>query len=207
VVVDPDEPKLYWPNGQTTYPETDDPKLVKDGVLLSAGAPADGIHLLTRDGVARRVVATSPGNITTMFDVDHGAGDTIVWLEAKEDETGEFHDFSLWASPYATSESGVVRRRIPQASEHLATSFLVANAEMVAMTTTNQQQARLIRQSDGAAWAVPADPDMYFVAPLWVDEHAVWYLTQTNLKAFRASNGLIRVDRSSLGAPTMPDGS
>jgi hypothetical protein len=207
VVVDPDVPKVYPENAADGALPLGDPKLVKDGVLLKFEF-GNSVYVMNRDGISRKVVASRPGYTMIMFDVDHGADDTIVWMEAKESFTGKRSEYSLWASPYAASEAGVVKRQVAQIPDGVVSGLFIANAGAAAMITTNEHEGRVIRLSDGAWWKVPADPDMYLNAPLWVDDHAVWFLTQTNLDATGdATNGVIRIDRSTLGEPTMPTAS
>jgi hypothetical protein len=207
VVVDPDVPKVYPENAADGALPLGDPKLVKDGALMQVEF-GNSLYVMNRDGISRKVLASRPGHTMTMFDVDHGADDTIVWMEAKESFTGGLSEFSLWVSPYAASEAAVVKRQVAQFPEGVVTGLFIANAGAVAMITKNEHEGRIIRVSDGAWWKVPADPDMYLNAPLWVDDHAVWFLTQTNLEATGdATNGVIRIDRSTLGEPTMANDS
>lgn len=64
------------------------------------------------------------------------------------------------------------------------------------------RHALFIRLSDGWGWPIEAETDRIFLQPLWVDDNDVWMLT--GIPDLVIQDGIMRVSRASLGAPTVP---
>ena len=62
----------------------------------------------------------------------------------------------------------------------------------------------LIRLADGVGWIVESEPGESFGRPLWVDDDEVW--VSVTPKGSAHENGILRLLRSSLGAPTVSRG-
>jgi len=57
------------------------------------------------------------------------------------------------------------------------------------------------------SWSIAAEPGDAFITPVWVDDNEVWISTADLTLAYGAHmSGVLRLQRSSLGAPTVPRG-
>ncbi len=184
------------------------PKVVRDGVLVFGHPPRSGIYVLRSNGSATRVVRPAVNQAILTFDVDHGRGDTVVWAEGEpRDEDFTYRNHVLWTSPYASNEEQSQHRKVCALPED-AISYgagVVANLGVV-LFRVNDQSGLLVRLSDGRAWNIPGEPGRRFVYPLWVDDKSVWFVTTTGTDKYSPSDGLIRIDRATLGEPTIPNG-
>ena len=79
--------------------------------------------------------------------------------------------------------------------------FLVANAG-VAVQLVSPTKIYLTRISDGWSWSVDADPGDEISRPLWVDATEVWFAVDDAVN--KKTWSIVRIERSSLGPPTIP---
>ncbi|MCU0691495.1 MAG: hypothetical protein MUF54_08840 [Polyangiaceae bacterium] len=204
VVLDPATLTLHSPNDTQHFYALSAPKLVKDGVLMHGGFPYSGVYFMDSDGGNfRRVVAPAAGHYVYNMYVDHGAGDAIVWMEVADSGGNEPTDQSLWTAPYAAAPGDLHARKVAKFADSEVSAWLVANNGLV-LFANQEDDGRLLRLSDGLSWAIPREPGRTFVAPVWVDDRYVWFLTSSRIDSM--TDGLIRIERSTLGEPTIPSG-
>jgi hypothetical protein len=143
--------------------------------------------------------------------VDRASSQQIVWVESDYNSSTLMYVNSIvWTSPYATSASAVAAKQVARFSDALGrggTWGLVANAGVV-LNLVDQSSALLTRLSDGQGWMITAETNQGFIKPVWVDDNEVWLATApTNVNSWSTwSNGMLRIQRSSLGAPNVASG-
>ena len=182
----------------------EDPRAVADGALAIMAEDSAGVSLLRPDGSFTLLIPTSsPTRVTTLIGVDHEQGDAIVWVET---DRGNYAADVIWTSPYTADPSAIQRRAVAVVNDPTGTG-MIANAGVV-LRVTGPQTAVLTRLSDGMGWSIAAEPSDAFVTPLWVDDNEVWISTGVaNAPNYQADEkGIMRLDRTTLGAPTVPPG-
>lgn len=84
----------------------------------------------------------------------------------------------------------------------------VVNASIVVLSQDNGS-VRAVRLSDGLGWNVPGEAGLPMLDGLWVNSELVWARVSpipVGSPGFPTSGGVIRVKRSTLGPPTIPNG-
>ncbi len=203
VAIDPSVGRIYSPNDSRHFYYTTMPKVVKDGILLYGNVPMSGVYFMDPNGSARRVVKPQPGHYVISFGVDHASNDSIVWMEAKDGDGLDLIDFSLWMSAYATSESQLQRRKVAAFADGTIYGQFVVNHGLVLLLARGNE-GRLLKLADGRSWGIRSDTERVLGLPVWVDEQCSWFVTSKSEGS--SSDGLIRIDRSTLGEPTIPSG-
>ncbi len=114
------------------------------GYLAILGDVPPRLGFVPDGGVARTIVRAPEGRYVTFYSVDRKNGNSISWYE-KDQETGEL---TLYSSPFATDEAGIVRRPVAKLAR---LAFGVANAGYFAYTV-RENAMRVLRLSDGLGW-------------------------------------------------------
>jgi len=171
---------------------------VPGGYLAILGDVPPRLGFVPDGGVARTIVRAPEGRYVTFYSVDRKNGNSISWYE-KDQETGEL---TLYSSPFATDEAGIVRRPVAKLAR---LAFGVANAGYFAYTV-RENAMRVLRLSDGLGWDLEAEPGVPLMETIFVNESYVW-----NVVSFgrddeaRVRGGLIRMRLPST-PPTIPSG-
>lgn len=78
----------------------------------------------------------------------------------------------------------------------------------VYLSLVGRNTALVTRLSDGMGWLVQGEPKERFVDPVWVDDNDVLIETAPDPDGTKdvPSTSVLRIARSSLGAPTVPSG-
>lgn len=126
--------------------------------------------------------------------VDRSRGDVLVWREADRRPNGATN-VSLWTAPYQSNGGAVVPRRVTDLPDEVSIARVVANAGVALMHYT-EQEAMLVRLSDGKRWRVPTQPGVKIADPLWVDDNDVWLMTTTRHRS--QTDGILRIARRTL---------
>jgi hypothetical protein len=199
--------RVVEPPIATARPRQIAPRAVHGGAFVEYVAPpVYAIHFLAEDGSWTPVVSAQPGRIITEHAVDRSANDTLVWAESERSAAG-FVNTVLWTTPYATSAAAAAPRKLAAVADAFASGangFIANRGAIVA--TTGKTTAVVIRTSDGVGWQIDAEPDVYFGAPIWVDDDEVWLQTSLRSDADPTVDGMVRIRRDTLGAPTIPAG-
>jgi hypothetical protein len=179
------------------------PQEVADGALVLGGYYPYSLYLLRPDATTSRLVAPSgSGRVVGEYRVDRSAGDAIVWTDA-DDTTVDRSDYYLWTSPYASSPGALRPRKvakIPDSAINRGSWFAVNKG--LALFAVDKDRGVLVRLSDGKGWSIPTEPGHGLVKPVWVDDEYVWFNTEST----HGTDGLLRIARTTLGAPTVPSG-
>lgn len=178
----------------TNGPNVELPVAVKDGALaIDARGAHQAIALIGEDASITSLY--TPQGAQNVFDIyaDQTNGDALVWLQGST-----VNDVALWTAPYASNN--IVPRRVTGIPNGNAGIF--ANAGM-AVVVVDYTTALLVRLSDGWAWPLPAEPGDLWRKPLWVDDNEVWLLVAPLQWNGGYQNGIVRLARATLGAPTI----
>jgi hypothetical protein len=184
---------------------------VSDGALAIDLGAASGFDLFRGDGTWSHLATPASPHLLTALGVDRASSQQIVWVESDYNSTALTYTNSVvWVSPYATSAPGIAAKAVAKFSDTLGrggTWGLVANTG-AALNLIDQSSALLTRLSDGQGWTITAEPSQGFIEPIWVDDNEVWLATApTNVNSWSTwSTGILRIQRSSLGAPNVPSG-
>jgi hypothetical protein len=182
---------------------------VADGALAYDLTTASfGIDLVHADGTWLELIAPSSPHLVSAFAVDRANAQQIVWVES--DSLGVIDGNSvIWTAPYATTTTGIARRRVALLNDALGRGGdrMVVNAG-VALNLIDKDKALLTRLFDGMGWLVTAESGDAFTQPLWADDNEVWISTGMAAdNSWQAEQtGILRIARSSLGAPTVLSG-
>ena len=177
-------------------PMSEQPRKLGDGfVALIAGTPPVIGYVPPAGGyqVLRRPAA---GHGFFYVAIDQGTSD-IVWVEDDGNQ-----NMTIWTSPAATTEAAMQPRRVAKVA--FVSQVVAKNG--VAAIIVNEQQARLIRLSDGLGWDLPTDEGLKLSNPLWINDEAVWLLASRRYNGGFPFNAGIRYARNALGPPTVPSG-
>ena len=82
------------------------------------------------------------------------------------------------------------------------------NAGVVA-AVVSPTMARIVRLSDGMGWDIPTEPGLELAVPLWINDDSAWFILSKPhpiATSARSHSGAVRIKRSSLGPPTVPNG-
>jgi hypothetical protein len=163
------------------------------------------IDFLHDDGGYANVITPEAGRQVTWIALDRVAGDLMIWSEALGDDFQGFSNPIVWSSPYATTSTGVQRHKVAVLADETQRGGdrLVVNAGVGAYLLA-PGKLELIRLADGVGWIVESEPGESFGRPLWVDDDEVW--VSVTPKGSAHENGILRLLRSSLGAPTVSRG-
>ncbi len=128
-----------------------------------------------------------------------------MWVES--DNGVEYTSSTLWTAPFATSEAALVRRKVGKLEDSTFSGGArgVAN-KGVFLSMRARNEATITRLSDGAQWKVVGEPGERFTAPVWVDDDEAILQIAPDPNGVRDDDtyGVIRIKRSTLGAPTLP---
>ncbi len=185
------------------------PMPVPGGVLLDGNPPDNGLWHFAFNGAFRKVASAQRGFVLTSPIIDLYDRIRIAWVEIDDalnfppDGPG-----AIWTAEIVESGDVVNPRKAIDWQNGLidpGTGF-VHNGGYALVVITNLKEGRVVRLSDGYSWVVPGEPDLLFVHAHWIDENYVWFLTGSSGDT-RApgSDGIIRIERSSLGTPLPPD--
>ncbi len=159
------------------------------------------------EGGYRPLVRALPGNQVTWVGVDVSDQSRLVWQETNLTTD----QIILYTSPFANTEAGIVRKAVavlPSSIGGVVNAGIFVNSGGQSSVST-PKMTRMVRLSDGLGWDVPAEPDTPMVEPLWVNADSVWVFISRVLPGqpgYPDRGGLIRVGRSTLGAPSIPSG-
>lgn len=146
------------------------------------------------------VARPEAGRDITWFGVDRAAGNQLVWIE--QDTVSS----TIYASPFTTSAAGLVRRPVAKLANFQG--LAVVNAGTL-ITELGPEALRMIRLSDGLGWNVAQEPGRPMLDGLWVNSSYVWAYVANRLPGqpgYPVRGGAVRIERASLGAPTIPSG-
>jgi len=152
-------------------------------------------------GPHRVVVRPMPGHRVLAVDLDRKNGNALAWTEYEE----ATERTTLYTSPFATSEAGIVRRIVARLPSPYAGVF---NAG-VYLTRGSYAAFRLVRISDGLGWDIPSEPEFAALDGLWVNDDFAWQWASSvreGSPGFPVQGAIVRVARAGLGAPTVPSG-
>lgn len=189
-------------------PISETPSAVPGGVTVFEATQPFSIAFVSDEGVPVRLVTPTSPQFVTSKTVDRSSGNLLVWMESDYGGVG-YANSTLWKAPFATSEAGVARTKVAKLVDALERggARAVANAG-VYLSLIGRNTALVTRLSDGIGWIVQGEPKERFVDPVWVDENDVLIETAPDPDGTKdfGSTSILRVARSSLGAPTMPSG-
>lgn len=200
-------PWFRWPEFGRSV-DSEYPYATKDGYFAYVGGSPPTIQYVSLTGRSQVVVRPKPGSILRWFTVDRGSGDALVWQEtvegaAKTTDLGWFDESTVYTSPFATSEAGLVRRAVTKFPRPLPGSvnkglFAVGLSEGV---------GRIVRLADGAGWDVQSEAGVPLMAGAWTNDEYVWFYRSymaPGEPGYPRIGGMIRLARSGLGAPNVP---
>jgi hypothetical protein len=197
--------------GATTFPRDngirmsfDAPRDLPGGFLVRYSGPGFPVVYLKNDGSWTPLLTTSGGRYVTGYAIDRTNANALVWVEG----TGlaPSSNSVLYTSPLATTAAGLIPRRVTAFDDPSARGgpFIIAAHGMV-LNDVSTTRALLTRLSDGASWAIAPEPGMGFGNPLWVDDNYVYLITGKRYdNDVVESQTMLRIDRATLGAPTIP---
>jgi hypothetical protein len=179
------------------------PAEVPDGVLFLGGHDDGDIYLFRRDGTVTLVAKAPSGRTLKEPFVDRSNGNALVWEEATRVAGPWAKDYVLWTSPYATRLADLKPRAVARIPGDDTGRAMAVNAGM-ALFKLDERTGLLVRLSDGRGWHIPTEPDHHLFTPLWVDDNYVWFITGSQYA--NNPDGILRIERSTLGPPTLPSG-
>ncbi len=217
-LIPPDKTAIFDTVSKTfRFPTPDGSKVLELPIPVEGGAYVYGMgraistFFLGTDGVTTKVLDPGPLRDVAHFGIDKSNRNAMVWFESDASQIDN-KNIELWTSPAATSEVQVKRRKAAILPDDVGRDMQrgappVINAGVV-LLARNKREGLLIRLSDGKGWRVPWEPGRPLVAPVWVDEEAAWFLTTAvdDDDYFYRSDGMIRIERTTLGEPTIPSG-
>jgi hypothetical protein len=179
-----------------------------DGAIVADWAVPTGIGLVSPTAQYTLLTKpTSPRQVTA-YSLDATTA-TLVWVEGTAVSMGVSNSI-IWSSPYSSTAAGIQRHEVALlVGDTLQAGGLgmVANAG-VALNVVSETAATLTRLSDGAGWTIPVESGSVFVTPVWADDNEVWISTAVSLaensRAYQS--GIVRIQRSTLGEPTLASG-
>lgn len=195
---------LDYRSGSVANPRLalDDPRDLPGGFLVRSFAAGTPAIYLKNDGTFETYLPAPPGRTVTGYAVDRTQANAVVWVEA----TGLAPSTNpvMYTAPYAATAAGVVPRRVTAYDDPsgFGGGYMIA-ANGMALNVVSPTRALLTQLSNGDSWVIDAEPGMGFWQPLWVDGQHLWLGTGkldpngVNM----ASEGILRIDRASLGAP------
>jgi hypothetical protein len=196
---------------KTVHPTSSDPAFVAglpnevaDGAIFIGGYDPYSLYLAKPDASIVLLVAPSaPTRTVRDWRLDRGVANAIAWVDAANTQPYR-SDYYLWTSPYAATASGIQSRKvakIPDAALQRGSQFALYKGH--ALFVVDKDSALLVRLSDGKGWPIATEPGHELVGPLWVDDDYVWFVTESTKGAV---DSMLRIARSTLGAPTVPNG-
>lgn len=197
---------VHAPNGVPTY----GPNPIAGGAVVDDVRAPFSIAILSESGTIERLVTPTNPQVVTYWKLDRSTDPpSLVWVES--DYGGaSYANATLWTAPLVAKEADLARRKVAKLSDALGTGggWGVANDGMY-LSRVGQRTALLTRLSDGMGWLVEAEPNEAFLTPVWVDDESVVITTaryDAQIDAVGHPSGMLRIARSSLGAPTVPSG-
>ena len=176
------------------------PLPVPGGYVSLVATDPPTISFMPVEGGHRTIARPSPRYGMSYIALDRANANALVWSE---------HDGSdiqtLWTSPFSDTEAGLAKRLVAKLSYDYT---FVANAGVVA-AVVSPTMARIIRLSDGMGWDIPTEPGLELLTPLWVNDDSAWFILSKPdpiAVTVRSNSGAVRIKRSSLGPPTVPNG-
>lgn len=194
-----DEPVI--PRDGAALAAIESPRTTRDGAVVFRLANRVALDFLKPDGTTTRLAEAQGARHISGFAIDRKANDSLVWVES--DTIQPATNTVLWTAPSAETMASLARRRVTAFSDPGGDGggHMVADGGY-ALTQVSNKKALLIRLSDGWGWPIDAETDRIFLQPLWVDDNDVWMLT--GIPDLVIQDGIMRVSRASLGAPTVP---
>lgn len=173
---------------------------------LMAGATPT-ISFVDESGDVRVVVRPMPGKRIAYYMLDENPPGLparpkdLVWLEGDLDDSATTG--ILYASPYATRETELVRRAVARVRLRAG----VANRGVFACPSDDGTM-RVVRLADGLGWSIPSEPSVALTFASWVNDDSVWsYIS--DIKAgepgYPRRAGFVRLQRP-MGPPNVPSG-
>lgn len=200
-VYDPFSDTIRLVKDGITRPDLETPIVTRDGAIAIDGTPTRGFVFVATDASWKKVYLPTPPNEVFGLASDPSQADAFAWLEGQM--VGfDYTNVKLFTSPYSTVATQP-RKVTSIGSLYNYGGGIIANAGM-ALVLTDFSTAELVRLSDGWGWSIPAEPGDGFVKPVWVDDNEVWLNVAPAKWQGQYSNGMVRIQRSSLGAPTIP---
>lgn len=200
-----DEPII--PRDGAALAAIESPRTTRDGAVVFRLANRVALDFLKPNGTTARLAEAEGARHISGFAIDRKANDSVVWVES--DTIQPATNTVLWTAPATQTMASLARRRVTAFSDPGGDGggHMVADGGY-ALTQTDRKKVLLVRLSDGWGWTIDAEPDRTFLQPLWVDDNDVWILTGVTPYPGRPDivdqDGIMRVSRASLGAPTVP---
>ncbi|MFO0642232.1 MAG: hypothetical protein U0183_23600 [Polyangiaceae bacterium] len=173
---------------------------------LMAGATPT-ISFVDESGDVRVVVRPMPGKRIAYYMLDENPPGLparpkdLVWLEGDLDDSATTG--ILYASPYATRETELVRRAVARVRLRAG----VANRGVFACPSDDGTM-RVVRLADGLGWSIPSEPSVALTFASWVNDDSVWSYV-SDIKAgepgYPRRAGFVRLQRP-MGPPNVPSG-
>jgi hypothetical protein len=188
----------YLPNGNPPVGAAN-PAPVPGGYVAVLTDPPARLGFVPDGGFAKTLVRAPAGFHVNYVSVDRKNGFALTWYETNDDT----NEVTLYTSPFATDESGIVKRPVAKIAEPY---FGIANAGYFAYQVRDKA-VRVLRLSDGLGWDIDAEPGVPLMAPLFVNEDYVWNMVSVGREdePARLEGGLIRMRRPTT-PPTIPSG-
>jgi hypothetical protein len=199
--------KQVVPSTQPSDIGSERPLPVPGGYVALVAQSPYYLAFMPIEGGYRPLVRALPGNQVTWVGVDVSDQSRLVWQETNLTTD----QIILYTSPFANTEAGIVRKAVavlPTSIGGVVNAGIFVNSGGQSSVAT-PKMTRMVRLSDGLGWDVPAEPDTPMVEPLWVNADSVWVFISRVLPGqpgYPDRGGLIRVGRSTLGAPSIPSG-
>ena len=186
---------------------TETPIAVPGGALVFDATPPYAIAFLKDDGSHVRLITPTAPQYVTWKTMDRSSGNDLVWVES--DDGFEYKNATLWTATLAANEGAIVRRKVAKLDDSLYRGGARSPANKgVFLSLVGRSTALLTRLSDGMGWLIQAEPQQRFVDPVWVDDSDVFLETaDDSMPPYDLpQSGIMRLSRSTLGAPTVPSG-
>jgi hypothetical protein len=193
VLYDPAARKALAPTPSMPFAEMSVP--VKGGSIALDLATPHGVMFIGNDGTFSTIAPSASPHVPTWLAVDRGAADTIVWVESDDAGGGSYVSSILWSSPYATTATAMVPRKIAKLPDGLRVGGrdLIVNGG-IAVVLSDARSAIVYRLSDGLGWTLKSEPDDVFGVPVWVDDDEVW-LSVANVAFPNEVTSIVRLPR------------
>lgn len=194
------------PNDVPTY----GPNPIPGGAVVDDERTPFSIAIMSQAGTIERLVTPTGPQVMTYWKLDRSTDPpSLVWVESDYDGVS-YANATLWTAPLVAKEADLVRRKVAKLNDSVGSGggWGVANAG-VYFSRFTQRTALLTRLSDGMGWLIEAEPNEAFLSPVWVDDENVVVTTaiyNAQIDAIGHPSGLLRIARSSLGAPTVASG-
>jgi hypothetical protein len=199
-------------DGEVAIAPFEAPMGVVGGAIGTHGGVPVGITYTDNSGNWVRVTSPAGEHYTTGFALDRDNQNRMYWIES-DSFSGPPTSSILYTAPFAKTAAELAAAGGPKRLTNLGGlngrggTDMIANAGL-AVDLFAWDTAFVVRGSDGKGWTIPAEPGEYFAQGIWVDDNEVWLATAVVPPGSTPAqgiffDGILVIQRSSLGAPTL----